>query len=183
MWRGVPAIQGDRFLEIGCGTGVFTVLAALAGASRVTAVDINPQAVANTIANCRLHGVSDIVDVYQSDIFASVPVGSAYDAILWHIPWSHTEKKNLSLLERATFDPGFMLLERYLSESPPYLADGGRLLVGYSSTFGDLERFGRLTAKYSWNARLLYRAGSGDTFFAELFELKRVKSDVTGACR
>ena len=39
---------GEDFLEIGPGTGVISIFAALNGAKSVTAIDINPQAVKNT---------------------------------------------------------------------------------------------------------------------------------------
>jgi methylase of polypeptide subunit release factors len=175
IWRELPITASEVFLEIGCGTGVFSVLAALAGALKVTSVDINPEAVRNTIENATIHGVEDKLEAYVSDIFGCVPRAPHYTTILWHIPWSHTEKKNLSLIERATFDPGCTLLKRFLAEAFPYLAANGRLLLGYSSTYGSIETYERLCHEYGWHSELLYRVGDSQSFFAELFQLTPVR--------
>src|SRR5438034_6804002 len=49
-------LQGQSFLEIGCGSGVVALSAALAGA-RVNAVDINPEAVRCTASNAERNGL------------------------------------------------------------------------------------------------------------------------------
>ncbi len=171
IWKQLPIKKGEKFLEIGSGTGVFSVIAAKLGASFVTATDINPHAVENTLANAKYHNVDKNFEAYKSDIFENVPDSEKYDLILWNIPWLHTEKKDLNILEQATFDPNFELLECYLSQGMNYLVENGRLLVGYSSTYGNIEIFQKIAAKYNWNVNLLYQVGSEETFFAELFEL------------
>ena len=47
----------NRFLEIDCGTGVLSIIAAKQGASTVTATDINHEAIKNTLKNAKLHDV------------------------------------------------------------------------------------------------------------------------------
>ena len=44
------SLGGQRFLEVGCGSGIISILAAQKGAE-VTAIDINRKAVTNTIEN------------------------------------------------------------------------------------------------------------------------------------
>ncbi|MBK9767005.1 MAG: 50S ribosomal protein L11 methyltransferase [Chloracidobacterium sp.] len=53
--------DGETLLEIGCGTGLFSITHALDG-SMVTAVDLNPDAVANTKINSILAGVEHRVE-------------------------------------------------------------------------------------------------------------------------
>ncbi len=57
---------GVTVADIGCGTGVLAVGAALLGASAVRAVDVSPAAVAATLDNARRNGVADLVDVDDS---------------------------------------------------------------------------------------------------------------------
>jgi ribosomal protein L11 methyltransferase len=48
---------GERVLDYGCGSGILAIAAARLGATRVDAVDIDPQAVATTAANAAANGV------------------------------------------------------------------------------------------------------------------------------
>ncbi len=54
---------GESMLDVGCGTGVLAIIAALAGARRVIAVDIADAAVEATIDNAKRNGVVDLIDV------------------------------------------------------------------------------------------------------------------------
>src|ERR1700691_2354352 len=68
--RHFPHRSGEQLLEIGCGTGITSVLAALRGASKVVAVDINPAAVKNALTNSSLHSVNHIVDARIGNVFS-----------------------------------------------------------------------------------------------------------------
>jgi 16S rRNA G1207 methylase RsmC len=54
---------GDRVAEPGCGTGVLSVYAALAGAAAVTGTDILPEALAFARENARLNGQAQVTFV------------------------------------------------------------------------------------------------------------------------
>ena len=73
----IPYPVGGTLLEMGSGTGVTAVSAALAGCRRVTALDISAAAVENTRRNVERHGVADRVDVRQSDLFDALSAGRA----------------------------------------------------------------------------------------------------------
>lgn len=122
------------FLEIGCGTGVIAVTAALAGCRRVVAADVNPAAVANAAANAALFGVDATVEPVHSDLFAGLPAGSEFDVIYWHSnnAWA-PPGLDVNLHELAYVDPGYTTHRRFLGSAPNYLAPGGRILVGVSS--------------------------------------------------
>lgn len=144
--------EGRTFLEIGCGSGVISVLAAIRGA-KVTAVDINEVAVCNTQENARRHGVEDRLKVLKSDIFNALE-GLKFDCIFWNVPFAHTDKKELSLLERAVFDPNYEMLERFLGEGNEYLLPSGVLMVGFSSLAGEFTALQSLAEKYFWRMEL-----------------------------
>ena len=59
---------GARVADLGCGSGVLTVVAALLGADAVTAVDIDPAAVEATTANAHRNLVGDRVDATTTRI-------------------------------------------------------------------------------------------------------------------
>jgi len=59
-------VRGKRVLDFGCGSGVVAVAAALAGAERVIACDIDPLALAASRCNADLNGVALY---YAADFF------------------------------------------------------------------------------------------------------------------
>lgn len=61
---------GKKVLDVGCGSGVIAVFAALKS-EHVTAVDISPQAVKNTLLNCEAQGIENVT-VKQSDMYGAV---------------------------------------------------------------------------------------------------------------
>ena len=60
--------DGDRVLDVGCGSGVLAVAAALAGAASVLAVDIDPEAVRVTPQVAARNGVAERVEVRAGSI-------------------------------------------------------------------------------------------------------------------
>lgn len=64
--------SGSRVADLGCGSGVLAVVAALLGARAVSAVDVDPAAVEATRANASRNGVDDRVDVTATPIDAVV---------------------------------------------------------------------------------------------------------------
>ena len=57
---------GIDVIDYGCGSGVLAITAAVLGARRVVAVDVDPQALRATAENARVNGVSDRVTAVES---------------------------------------------------------------------------------------------------------------------
>jgi SAM-dependent methyltransferase len=68
-------------LDVGCGTGILTVQLALNEASHVHAIDIQPEAVANMLANAFRNGVADRVSGAALDLYAYLP-DEKYDVVV-----------------------------------------------------------------------------------------------------
>jgi ribosomal protein L11 methyltransferase len=60
--------SGDRVADIGCGSGVLAVAAALLGASRVIATDSDPTAIPVAQFNVERNQVADRVEILESDL-------------------------------------------------------------------------------------------------------------------
>ncbi|MGW6445728.1 50S ribosomal protein L11 methyltransferase [Lentzea sp. NPDC055074] len=127
------------FLEIGAGSGVIAVTAALAGATRVVATDVNPQAVRNTRMNAERHGVADRVEVVESDLFAGLDPGEQFDTVFWSTPYVRApeEFQFTNAHDRAYVDPGYATHRRFLAEAGKWVTDGGSVLLHFSGR-GDL---------------------------------------------
>ncbi|MES2091326.1 MAG: 50S ribosomal protein L11 methyltransferase, partial [Pseudomonadota bacterium] len=75
--RNPQALQGQRVLDYGCGSGILAIGAALHGAASVDAVDIDPAAVESTLANAQVNlqgvgvplntGLPDLIGPAQGD--------------------------------------------------------------------------------------------------------------------
>lgn len=150
---------GIDFLEIGPGTGAISVQAALAGARRVLAIDINPAAVANTQANIDRHGLGDRMEVREGDIFGPLRPGETFDLIFWNVPFGYVEPDSVELtpLRRSTLDPGYQATRRYIHQGGRYLKPGGRLVLGFSTVIGRLELVERIAAEVGLEARITAR--------------------------
>ncbi|WP_031508071.1 class I SAM-dependent methyltransferase [Streptomyces megasporus] len=154
----LPYPRGGSFLEVGCGTGVISVTAALSGCSHVTALDINEKAVANTAENAERHGVADRVRVLHSDLYSALGPEDRFDVVFWNVPWTYVEEDFplTTDLHGAVFDPGYQGQHRFITEARPHLADGGRLLIG-TADLGDQERLERSAAEIGMRVELLRR--------------------------
>lgn len=173
--RAFPDVRGQDVLEVGCGTGVTAVYLASRGAARVLAVDINPWAVENTRRNAAINRVTQ-VEARHSDIFSAVRPDESFDAIYWNVPFMPEDEQYVykDVLERALFDPGYRLIERYLAQAAQFLRPGGYLLAGLGD-FADLDRFRHLCDKYGWTPSLLVTEASaeGNPVTFDLYELRR----------
>src|SRR5690348_6393991 len=72
-------------LDIGTGSGILGVFAALRGYS-VTAIDIEPGAVACARANAKRNGVEKQMYVMEGDLFSTVE-GEVFDIVVFNLPF------------------------------------------------------------------------------------------------
>lgn len=76
-------VKGSNVLDIGCGTGIQSLVAAIGGADKVTAVDLDPYAVNAAREIIEINGFSGKVDVFRSDLLDSV--NGRYNLIIANI--------------------------------------------------------------------------------------------------
>lgn len=169
----LPVKQGEEFLEIGPGSGVTVVFAALRGAKHVTAIDINPDAVANTKENAKINGVEDRVTVLQGDLYAPLKEGSTFDTIYWNTPFGYVdESQEVKVLEKAVYDPGYKSTQKFVSQASKYLKKDGRLLIGFSTTLGKFDILQKFLEEAGFTVKLVAKTGSVETHpvYFEIFE-------------
>ncbi len=75
-------IEGKRVLDMGCGTGILAIFAAMKNAKAVTAIDIDEWAYRNAPENCERNHVTG-VEILQGD--SSLLEGRTFDIILANI--------------------------------------------------------------------------------------------------
>lgn len=176
----LPILQGEEFLEIGPGSGVTVVFAALRGAKHVTAVDINPDAVANTKENVEMNDVEEKVTVMQGDIYEPLAKNSKFDTIYWNTPFGYIdENEDVTVLEKAVYDPGYKATFRFINKAKEHLKENGRLLIGFSTTLGKFDIIQKFLEEAGFNVRLISKTQSVETHpvFFEIFEAVPSRSE------
>ncbi|SIS66863.1 50S ribosomal protein L11 methyltransferase [Alicyclobacillus vulcanalis] len=125
---------GMHVLDVGTGTGVLAMTAAVAGAERVVAVDIDPVAVSAAKENVRMNGLAQRVEVREGDLLSGLQPEEAFhvavanilrDVVLALIPdvrhrllpggWLLTSgyiESQREQVERALGDHGFSIVRR-----------------------------------------------------------------------
>jgi len=121
---------GKSVLDMGCGTGVLAMLAAMKGASPILAIDIDPWSYDNTLENMRINKIENI-EVKCGD--ASLLTEGEFDVILANI------NRNILLNDMATYvarlaTGGQLLMSGFYSEDLKLIQDKAEEL-GLSYTF------------------------------------------------
>lgn len=80
---------GAAVLDIGCGSGILGIAAAVLGCAGVTAADVDEKAPDIVHANAALNGVEDLFTVYTGDVIGDArlrrKLGMGYDLVLANI--------------------------------------------------------------------------------------------------
>ena len=159
----LPVQEGEEMLEIGPGTGAISIIAVYKGAQKVLAIDINPDAVSNTQANIALHQMKEKIEVRQGDIFEHLQTEERFDIIFWNTPFGFIENQDISDLEKAVYDPGYKSTERFIREAREHLKEGGRILIGFSTTLGRLDLLQKFAEDAGLSLKLIYETKSEET--------------------
>jgi release factor glutamine methyltransferase len=118
----------------------------------VVAIDINPEAVRYAQENADRNGCQSKMTVLHGDLFEPLPPDTRFDVILFNPPfWEGVLKNNFS---HALFDPGKVVIRRFLKEGKQYLKPGGNMQVLYSSTAA-LESLLKIAEEYRWNHSII----------------------------
>jgi release factor glutamine methyltransferase len=152
-WSGIfmianfPDVKGKDVLEIGCGSGLISVHAALSGARHVTAVDINPIAVENTRLNFSKFEI-DFGSAHVSNGFAEV--AGDFDVVVFNAPYHGCRPGDM--LEYACADEDYQSLRAFFSDVRTHLRPDGLVELGFSES-GDLKLFRSLIELHRFGIR------------------------------
>ncbi len=85
--RLLPAVlrDGDTVADLGAGSAVLAIAAAKLGASRVYAIELDGEAIADAEMNVAANGVADRVHVFEADAASMLPLVSPVRVILANI--------------------------------------------------------------------------------------------------
>ena len=167
--------EGRRCLDIGCGSGILAVQLALSGAEHVHAIDVDREAVANTLSNAFRNGVADRVSGDAVDLYPWVP-DVEYDVVvasLFQMPVDPFEQPNS---HRPLDFWGRNLVDHLITLLPRLLAPDGVAYVMQLSILGR-RRTASLLFEHGLSARVVdYTAFYFSPLFSErMAQIRRVE--------
>lgn len=152
-----PGAAPSTFLEIGSGSGVISVQAALSNCTTV-ATDINRNAVENTRMNAERHGVTDRLTTLHSDLFDALDDDARFDRIFWSSNYvlAPPDYTYGSVHERAYMDAGYRTHRRYLDQAVHHLTATGSALLHFCER-GDSVELAGIAEECGRELRVLHR--------------------------
>ena len=123
--------RGSHVLDMGCGSGIQGITAFNKGASSVTFVDINPQALANVRKNLSETRIDKSLFI-QSNLFEAVK--GKFDVILFNPPYVPTEK--IKWKDTDGGSAGREILDVFLEDFPTHLKRSGKCFFLQSNLNG-----------------------------------------------
>jgi methylase of polypeptide subunit release factors len=123
---------GSVVVDVGCGSGILSIIAAKLGASRVYGVDAAAHTVEIGTANAELHGVADKVEFAQGDMFDPLDPSIEADVVIGDVSGIPDEIASVSgwFPSGLSGGPtGAELPMRMIEESKRLLKKGGRLFL------------------------------------------------------
>jgi S-methylmethionine-dependent homocysteine/selenocysteine methylase/SAM-dependent methyltransferase len=129
--------EGSTCLDVGCGSGILSVQLALNGAAAVHAIDIDRNAVANTLSNAARNGVGDRVTGDTADLFDWQPDRS-FDVVVASLYQLPVDPYAEPTSHRPLDYWGRTVLDHFLRLLPRLLGDDGHAYVMQLSVIGQL---------------------------------------------
>jgi S-methylmethionine-dependent homocysteine/selenocysteine methylase/SAM-dependent methyltransferase len=145
-WRylyeeGIGAHQ--RCLDVGSGTGIFTVQLALNGAAHVHAIDVDERAVANTLQNAFRNGVADRVSAEAVDLYPWIPQ-EPYEVVVASLCQTPVDPFEQVAGHRPRDYWGRAALDQLIAKLPAALAPEGRAYLVHISIVSQEQTLARL---------------------------------------
>lgn len=139
-------------LEVGCGSGALSCIAAKLGASRVVATDISTLAYDCAQNNVKNLGLENKIEVLQSSLMDKVP-DEKFDYIVFNPPLLHCEPMSNEKVDKKEYNEiaidhnGTTTLD-FINQAKPFLKKGGTLLL-LTSNIGNRETITQATEMLS----------------------------------
>jgi ribosomal protein L11 methyltransferase len=116
---GCPRQKPRAVLDVGTGSGILSIAAALLGAETVKAIDIDPDAIRVAKDNCFLNNVASLVAVSDTPLHL---VTGGFDVILANILAEELVRMAPELVERIS-PGGFLILSGILTDKEDIVVD------------------------------------------------------------
>jgi HemK-related putative methylase len=142
----------EEVLDVCTGSGVIAIHAALKGAKKVVAVDINPDAIKVVKLNAKRFGVEDIIDARESDVFSGVGKDEFFDVITCNPPFTDEPAKDF--VDATLRDEGLKVAHKFFADLDKHLKVNGRVYVSQANS-GNVFDMLRLANEFGFSVKLI----------------------------
>ncbi|OGY41138.1 MAG: hypothetical protein A2Y67_00865 [Candidatus Buchananbacteria bacterium RBG_13_39_9] len=132
MAKSIEIKRSENFLEIGCGSGIVSIILGRKAQSGV-GVDINNQAVENSKENARIFKIKNVT-FFKSDVFANVK--GKYNVIASNPPYTKHDVKDD--IDKMFWDPQNKMKRKFFKGAGKFLKPKGHLYFGWAN-FADID--------------------------------------------
>ena len=161
-------LSGKTVVDVGTGSGIIALAAARAGADRVIATDINPNAGFAAAENAKANGLGKKVRGLCCNLLEAIEPKPVFDVIMSSPPKHAGEPKDLADAGWHAGAGNKNILNLF-EQARQRLKPGGRMYLMISSD-SDLDMYGKAIAKAGFKARLAFEHSIMFEFFP-LYEL------------
>jgi len=153
-------------LDIGTGSGIQGIIAALRGAF-VLSTDICPRAVQAARWNAERYQLEKMIEARESDCFNHIR--EKFDRIIFNPPhlWFESE----SVLDHMITDNRYSLFRRFLLEAKKHTEENGKIFL-MSSTIGDVEYMQECMKENEYEIKVCASRISLSSWHYVVYELK-----------
>lgn len=142
--------KGAEVLDLCTGTGAIAMKAAQLGASRVVAIDLNPEAVKNALLNAKKLRLTQ-VEVLKGSLFEPVK-DSTFDVIIINPPYINHIANDKT--EICFWDEDNSVTRQFFSEYKTYLRPNGKVYLAWGD-FADVGMLQNLASEHNVQLKLL----------------------------
>jgi release factor glutamine methyltransferase len=160
----------DTFLDMGCGVGLASIVAANK-VKRVVSADISRDAVRNTTLNLRKNKLSAKCSVIQTDLFSAFGKKALFSVIAFNPPYL-AKRDDRTELDHAVVggESGAEVTLRFIESATKHLRKNGRLYV-VASSLSDVNRVTAIMKETGFEVTI---ADELPLFFERLYILKGI---------
>lgn len=141
--------SGKKVLDMGTGSGVQAITAALNGAVKVVGVDVDDKAIKEASDNALKKNV--LVDFRKGCLFESIKKDEVFDIILFNPPYLPYDELAGEEIDVSGGKKGNELTIKFLKKAKPYLVYTGKIfliLSSISNIFETLAYAGSISYDY-----------------------------------
>lgn len=175
----ISNISKMNVVDVGTGSGIEAIGAALLGVNHVDATDINPQAIRCAQENASINDINNKITFFHSDLFSSISDNKKYDLIFANLPFIDFDGGN-ELIDLALYDNNHVIHKKFFKQARERLVKNGRIFLPHANLQSgitsqsnlDFIKLEKLINDSGFTAKIISQKTFREKYVWRLYELK-----------